>query len=136
MDLPRVALLVLAVLGFLDALWFALLTYRVLPPDTPFVPRFCRMDEATCARVVDAPEARALGLPNAVYGLAWYVAVGAWAVAPVASAHAPLVAIATFTVAFSAWLAWRLLFVLRTPCPLCFLGHGVNAGILVALAVS
>lgn len=130
-------LLALAAVGFLDALYFVLVTYRVIPPDPRWLPNVCRMDEATCARVVDTPYARVFGLPNAVYGLAWYAIVGAAAAGALASGAlpfcAPLVVASAATVAFSAYLAWSLLVKLRTPCPLCFLGHGVNAAILAAL---
>jgi hypothetical protein len=37
------------------------------------------------------------------------------------------------TVGFSAWLAWALVVRLRVLCPLCFLGHGINAGIAAVM---
>lgn len=133
------ALLALAAVGVLDALYFVLVTYGVARPDTKWVPRFCRMDEASCARVLDTRYARVLGLPNAVYGLAWYAVVGA--AATLASLGeplpcAPLLAGSAATVLLSAYLAWALLARLRVPCPLCFLGHAVNAALLAALALA
>lgn len=122
----------LALVGLLDALYFTLVAYRVVPPDARWVPRFCRMDAATCARVVEAPEARLLRLPNSVLGMAWYALVLLHSVMPLpAAAMLPL---AAATVLASAYLAWALLRKLRAPCPLCFLAHGLNAAILALLA--
>jgi uncharacterized membrane protein len=124
----------LSVLGALDALYFLLVTYRVVRPDTRWVPSFCRMDEATCARIVDTSYGRALGVPNALPGLAWYVATGAWGAASLASGQAllctPFLLAGAGVVAFSAYLAWALLTRLKVVCPLCFLAHGLNAALL------
>lgn len=139
MPVLHAALLALAVVGFLDALYFVAVTYRWMRPDPRWLPPLCRMDEATCARIVDTREARALGLPNSVYGLAWYAAVAAAAAVALATGALParplLLAGAATSVAFSLYLAWSLVR-LRTLCPLCFLGHGVNVALLVLLALS
>lgn len=134
------ALAALALVGLLDALYFVGVTYRWLRPDAPWLPRVCRMDGATCARVVDTPEARFFGLPNSVLGAAWYLLVLAAAGQALATGSLPhclpLLLVAAFTVAFSAYLAWALLVRLRAPCPLCFLGHAVNVGLLVLLLLA
>lgn len=139
MAADSLALAALAVVGLADALYFTLVTYRLVRPDSRWLPRVCRMDEATCARVVDTPYARVLGLPNAVYGMAWYALVLASALAPgpfVAAGGRPaLVAVAALTVLLSAYLAWALLARLRVACVLCFLGHGVNVAIAALLAL-
>jgi uncharacterized membrane protein len=121
----------LALLGLLDALYFTLVAYRVLAPDAAWLPRVCRMDEGTCARVVDAPEARLLRIPNSVLGLGWYALVLLHALRPLPCA--PLLLLGAASVAMSAYLAWALLRKLRAPCPLCFLGHGINAALLLLL---
>jgi len=133
-------LLGLAVLGFLDALYFVLVTYRWMRPDPPWLPRVCRLDEGTCARIVDTRHARVLGLPNAVFGLAWYGiagVAGAWMLAgrdlPFCG---PILAASLLTVALSAYLAWALVVRLRVACTLCFLGHGVNVALLLVLAAA
>ena len=133
-------ILALAAVGALDALYFVLVTYRVVPPDAAWLPRVCRIDEATCARIVDTPEARALGPPNAVLGLAFYLLVAAAAAAGLLTGTLPgcalLLAAALGATALSAYLAWALLARLRARCVLCFLGHGLNAALLVALALA
>lgn len=120
----------LAVLGLLLSLYFTTVTYRWIPPDARWLPRVCRMDERTCARIVDTREARALGVPNSVLGLAWYAVLLAAALgAPVP--RAALVAGALAAAALSVWLAWALVFRLRVACVLCFAGHAVNVAVLV-----
>jgi uncharacterized membrane protein len=133
-------LIILGVIGLVDATYFVLVSYRAMRPDPRWMPRVCRMDEATCARVVDTPSARILGLPNAVYGVAWYaVAIGAGA-AILVKGSLPLcwayVAVAAATVLLSAYLAWALVVRLHTPCVLCFVGHGVNVGLLAVFGAA
>lgn len=134
------ALLALAATGAYVALYFVLVTYRVVPPSVRWVPPVCRMDEGTCARVVWTREARLLGLPNSVYGLAWYAVVLAAAVAWIATGDLPakplLLAGSVASVAMSAVLLWALLVRLRTRCPLCFVGQAANALILAVLLIA
>ncbi|HEV8360804.1 MAG TPA: vitamin K epoxide reductase family protein [Candidatus Thermoplasmatota archaeon] len=134
------ALLAMAALGALDALYFTLVADRVVRPDTPWLPAFCRMDDATCARVVDAREARALGVPNSLLGLGWYaVLAGAasWGLATGALPVCPfLLAGAVAAALLSAWLAWALLARLRVRCPLCFAAHAINGAALVLLLLA
>lgn len=134
------ALVALAVVGALDALYFVLVDQRKIPPDPRWLPPVCRMDEATCVQIIDTPYARVLGLPNAVYGLTWYLllaSLAAWAlVTGELLLCVPLLVVAGLTVLLSAYLAWALLVKLETVCPLCFLGHGINAAILVVLLLA
>lgn len=133
-------IVVLALVGALDALYFVLVDQRKLRPDPRWLPPVCRMDEATCMRILDTPYARVFGWPNAVYGLAWYVLLGTLATWALVTGQlllcVPLIVIAILTVLLSVYLAWALLFQLETLCPLCFLGHGINAAILVALVLA
>lgn len=135
-----VLLLAAATLGVLDALYFLLVIYRVLPPDTRLVPGFCRMDTGTCGRIIDHPSARLFRLPNATYGLAWYVVVAAFALVDLVGVAIPaggcwaLLGASALTVAVSSYLAYVLLGRLHTFCRLCFLGHAMNVAILGGLA--
>lgn len=128
----------LALVGLANALFFISVTYRWVRSDAPWLPRVCRMDEGTCARVVDTPQARVFGLPNSVLGAAWYLVVLAAAGQALATGSLryclPLLLVAAFTVVFSAYLAWALVAQLRIVCVLCFLGHGVNVALLALLA--
>ncbi|MGH2670381.1 MAG: vitamin K epoxide reductase family protein [bacterium] len=112
------ALVALAAIGLADALYFVI----ARPP------------------VVRGPYARVLGLPNPVYGLAWYGVVLVAGTARLLGGRIPLcavlLAVAAGTVALSAFLAWALVVRLRTPCLFCFAGHLVNAALLVVLALA
>lgn len=81
--------------------------------------------------VVESPRARLLGgIPNAGFGVAYYVLLGAgvWAASQPWQA-AVLVAAALAAAAMSAALAYSLLFVTRMPCPYCWTSHVVNAAL-------
>lgn len=81
--------------------------------------------------VVMSPRAKAGGVPNALIGLLYYGLLLAltpflqfphvWAIALAAS---------TVAAAFSAYLAYSLLFVTRLPCAYCWAGHVVNWALL------
>lgn len=129
------ALAAAALVGLADALYFVAVTYRWIAPDAAWVPRACRMDEATCARIVDTRYGRALGLPNAVFGAVWYLAAlatGAWlAVHGALPSCGPLLVVAAGVVLFSVYLLWALVQQLAVDCPLCYLAHGLNLVILL-----
>lgn len=131
-----VILLALAILGFLDALYFVLVDAGRLRPDARLVPPVCRMDEKTCARVLDTGYARVFGVSNAALGLVWYGIVAAAAGFAVVEGRMPfclfLAVAAGVTVLVSVYLLWALVARLRTACPLCFAGHAINALIFSA----
>lgn len=130
----------MGLVGLLIAIYFTLVTYRIVPPDTPWVPSFCRMEEETCFTVLDSEHARVFGVPNCVLGLGWYGGatvgglVGAW------TGTVPLLELLTLvgvvTVAVSAYLAYALVAILETHCRLCYTSHLLNAGLTLALASS
>jgi uncharacterized membrane protein len=84
--------------------------------------------------VVTTPRARVLGVPNALIGFAYYLALLVlapslqnqfwWMVALAASALAA---------AMSLYLAYSLLFVTRMRCVYCWTGHVVNWLIFIVL---
>ncbi len=135
--MESVLLLALAILGALDAAYFVAVTYRWMAPDARFVPAFCRMDAGSCASIVDTRWARVFGLPNAVWGLGWYVIVAAAALGAMPGFPTPwcagLLVASGATVAFSALLFWAIVWRLRTRCPLCFAGHAINVAIFLVL---
>lgn len=121
------------------AVYFTLVTYRIVPPDARWVPAFCRMDEETCAAVIDSEYARVFRVPNSLLGLGWYGAATGAGLAGLAGGTVPLcptfVLVALVTVVVSVYLAWSLLFRLETHCPLCYTSHLLNGGLLVAFVL-
>ncbi len=130
----RALLLVLALAGLAIAAYFTGVSYRLIAPDAFFIPRRCRLGEATCARVLDTPRARVFGVPNSLLGTAYYLAVIGLAIAGGAGAAPGWVLVAyrltaLGTVALGAYLSWSLLFLTRVPCVLCFTAHAINLAI-------
>ena len=127
-------LLGLGTLGLLDAVYFTLVTYGWLRPDPRWLPGICRMDTDTCARIVQSRWAKVFGLPNSVYGIAWYAIVIVAGVAGLVTGTIArcqdLAGAALVVVAVSLLLVWALVARLRTPCALCYAAHVVNVLIL------
>ena len=125
-----ILLLTLSAAGFLIAAWFTLVTYGVVPPDGKFIPAFCRMDQGTCATVLRHSDARALGLPNALYGALFYLLVAVSAVAGSGNLFRQIMILASWiAVALGVYLSYSLLFKIRVRCVLCFTSHAINAAI-------
>lgn len=77
--------------------------------------------------VVMTARAKLTGLPNALLGSIFYVAV--LIATPFLATHLVWMAVfaaAALAGAFSIFLAFSLLFVTRMPCPYCWTGHVVN----------
>jgi uncharacterized membrane protein len=88
--------------------------------------------------VVESPRARVFaGVPNAAFGLLYYIALAAsvpflayravWTTALAASLAAAL---------FSVYLAYSLLFVTRMPCFYCWTSHAANVALVVLLLLA
>lgn len=134
----RALLLVLALAGLAIAAYFTGVSYRLIAPDAFFIPRRCRLGEATCARVLDTPRARVFGVPNSLLGMAYYLAVIGLAIAG-GPGRVPgwmciaYQAVSLGTVALGVYLSWSLLFLTRVPCVLCFSAHAINLAIALLL---
>lgn len=129
---------VLSLVGLAISSYFTAVAYRWIEPDAPWVPPVCRLDEGTCARVVDTPRAKVFGLPNSLLGQLWYVALIVGVVTgaigwPVVGSLFLFAAMGT--VALGAYLTYSLLFLTRVNCRLCFTSHALNAALLVLLVV-
>ena len=126
----------LAAIGLLVSVYFTGVAYRWFPPDVRWVPNVCRLDEATCASVVFTPQARLVGVPNSLLGIAWYAALLVGVATGVVwrpPYHALYLAAASLTVAFAGYLTHALVRVLRVGCRLCFASHAINATLLALL---
>ena len=73
------------------------------------------------------------GVPNAGLGAVYYaaVAIGVWLTLP--GVCTALLAAAVCAGALSAFLGYRLLFVVKMPCPFCWTGHLANFALLALL---
>lgn len=120
----------LAAVGLAISSYFTAVAYRWTTPDVRWIPAFCRLEERTCASVVFTPSARVFGPPNSLLGQVFYAALLAGAASGrLADPQLwwPCLGASLVTVGLGVYLSHALLFVLRVPCPLCFVSHGVNA---------
>jgi len=93
-----------------------------------------RRGELTEPSVVQSPAATVIaGIPNAGLGAAYYsaVAVGVWLTG--AAVCTALLVTAVCAAALSGLLGYRLLFVVKMPCPFCWTGHAANFALLALL---
>lgn len=129
---------VLAALGMYNSVYFTLLAYRLVPPSARLVPAVCRLEDSACDAVVHTPPARLIGgIPNALLGIVYYMAIfiaaatnALWRL-PVTVAFA---AAGALTVALGAYLAYELIAVMRVRCVLCMASHGMNAALFAVFA--
>ncbi len=124
-------LAVVAIVLFLVAAYFTTLTLGVAPGLSARLGtwlRACGADAATCSAVARTPYARLFGgVPNAVFGMAWAMALLGLAVAWIANGRLfvplPYLYVAAASVATGAVLIHALVRVLRQRCPLCMTAH-------------
>jgi uncharacterized membrane protein len=135
----QLALFIAGLAGLAVSSYFTGVTYGHLPADWGFVPRACRLEARTCHQILDTREARVFGLPNAVLGMVYYAVLLAVAARGVRLSEpwaTLLLAVAWGTVGLGVFLTYRLLAVLRVPCPLCLFAHALNLGIALLLTRS
>ncbi len=109
------ALVLLALVGFANAVYFTLLAYRLLAPGVGVLPRVCRLSDHACEAVVHTKYGRLLGIPNSVPALGYYLLVVAAAgTRDPRLLDASLVG-ATVTVLLAPYLLWALFVKLKTP---------------------
>ena len=125
------ALYLLSATGLLISLYFLLVYYKFIPPNAAYIPRFCRLDERTCETILHTPYARLLGIPNFYPGIIFYILVIIYG--SDSNAIHTLVGLSGVTVLAGMYLGYALLFQLKVPCMLCFMGHVVNLIIFVVL---
>jgi uncharacterized membrane protein len=117
-----IVLLVLAVAGLANAVYFTLVYYHVIRPDSQRIPSVCRMSDQACRAVVFTRYGRVLGVPNSLLGIPFYLLVIDVALARLFTrAQGPLdeaLIGAAVAVALAIYLIHALLFRLKTRCTL------------------
>jgi uncharacterized membrane protein len=105
-----------------------------LSPDDHRIPRFCRMDEETCVAVLNHPDGRLLGIPNAWLGLCYYALVFVHAVVHPPWAGTAVLVVAWLAVVLGVGLVYSLAFRVGKRCSLCLTAHGIN--LIIALILT
>jgi uncharacterized membrane protein len=126
--IERLAIGTLAVVGLVISAYFAAAYHKLEPNIDRFIPRFCRIEPATCTSVLQSPQARLFGLPNFDLGILYYTGLLGSAVLPMLwkQLFGVLFLGSIITVVTGFYLSYVLVFRLRIRCMLCFLSHAVN----------
>ena len=122
--------LILSIIGFADSLYFTLIHYGYFGIGSPLVLMVCQAEVGACGTVATTPWAQAFGIPNSIFGMAFYVMIFAASVVRLTSRPWPalplLAGSSIVAAAFSIVLAWALIFRMRALCPLCFTAQVIN----------
>ena len=124
----------LCLLGLWISIYFTGVSYHWFSHDVRWVPKVCRLKEASCQLVLQTPRAKLFGIPNSVYGIGLYLYLGAFFLSFPLPWILGFLGIALATLR-SIYLAYSLLFVTRVACPLCFTSHGINLILFIYLWV-
>jgi uncharacterized membrane protein len=139
--LIRGAILVLALAGFADGLYFTFGYYGRIKK-ARWVPEIlCAREGSSCVTVVQTPYARVFGLPNSLLGLLYYALLMGWVISGRRLRKlAPwggwaLLAISGITLALGFYLIHALRRKLHVDCPLCYTAHAINTALFVLLVL-
>ena len=141
----RGLILIFAVAGLLDALYFTLAYYGQVRR-TRWVPEvLCAREGSNCVTVVRTIYARVFGPPNSLLGIVYYTVLIGWVLAGGGQASAAgtavwlhrvwwlLVAASGVAVGLAVYLTHALWRILGVHCPLCYAAHAINLALLVML---
>ena len=144
----RILIVVLSVVGLANALYFTFAYYGRIKK-ARWVPEIlCAREGSSCVTVVQTPYARVFGVPNSLLGIIYYFlliwsAFYNWSIPLDLRFHGTyydvgnsfqLLTIASFiTVLLGFYLIYALRRKLHTHCPMCYLGHAINATLFILL---
>jgi len=145
----RASIVVLSLAVLLNACYFTFAYYGRIKK-ARWVPEIlCAREGSSCVTVVQTPYARVFGVPNSVLGILYYLILIGWVligqpgggivtvgslVLALFTLALEVVSLGTVLVGF--YLIYALVAKLHTHCPLCYLGHAINAALLVLLVAS
>ncbi len=133
--IQRIIIGLLSLLGFLISLYLAAMYHKFVPSIAHHVPRFCRIEPATCSTVLVTPQARLFGVPNFDLGMLYYTSLLGSAILPSLWRQLYLMLFlgSVLAIATGFYLSYVLLFRLHIRCMLCFVSHAVNLLIFLIL---
>jgi uncharacterized membrane protein len=145
----RASIALLSLAGLVNAFYFTFAYYGRIKK-ARWVPEIlCAREGSSCVTVVQTPYGRVFGVPNSLLGILYYLVLIGWdfsgaSFGPtvmmgghgVAVSTLALVAASAGTVLLGFYLIYALIEKLHTHCPLCYLGHAINATLLFLLVAS
>lgn len=146
----RTLIFVLSLVGLANALYFTFAYYGRIKK-ARWVPEIlCAREGSSCVTVVQTPYARVFGVPNSLLGIIYYLllivsAFKEWSIPldvpfngtyyAAGNSFQLLTVASAITLLLGFYLIYALRRKLHTHCPLCYLGHAINATLLVLLMV-
>lgn len=138
----------LSLVGLANALYFTFAYYGRIKK-ARWVPEIlCAREGSSCVTVVQTPYARVFGVVNSLLGIFYYFLLIGWVFTGVSfgptmtvgsrgvsASNLALIASSAATVLLGFYLIYALRRKLQTYCPLCYLGHAINATLLVLLMI-
>jgi len=146
----RGAVIVLALAGMADALYFTFAYYGRVRKSR-WVPQvLCAREGSGCVTVVRTPYGSVFGVPNSLLGIIYYVLLLLWAVAGQSARLTVQINMTLYTVTFTNlllgassvtvalgfYLVFALRRILHTDCPFCYAAHLINIILLVLLILA
>lgn len=154
----RILIILLSVVGLANALYFTFAYYGRIKKARWVPELFCAREGSSCVTVVQTPYARVFGVPNSLLGIVYYLLLIVWAftdlsfgplvidlsVGPIVIAGRHGVPVSTMglfaasvvTILTGFYLIYALRRKLHTHCPMCYLGHAINATLFILLWVA
>jgi uncharacterized membrane protein len=146
--LLRSVIVILSLVGLADALYFTFAYYGRIKKARWVPELFCAREGSSCVTVVQTKYARVFGVPNSLLGIIYYclLMIGVtdgWSFGidlhfqatyiVLSLGHALMILASAVTVALGFYLIYALRTKLHTHCPLCYLGHAINATLFIIL---
>lgn len=127
---------ILALTGLLVSIYLATIYTDSPLPRRNDSSQACALGGGECEEVVHTPQSQTLGVPNSLLGVGYYAVILAAVGTRLVTGRWPLpfamIALLIGGVAFSMYLLYSMLFVLRQSCPYCITAHAVNGALAVA----
>lgn len=120
--------------GLLISLYFLAVYAGLIKGNKSLIPsEIC--SENSCVSVLQTPFSRVFKVPNFYLGIFYYLIIlGGSIFGAVNQFHAMFLLVSWLVVGFSVYLAYALIFRLKTNCVLCFVSHVIN--LVIALRIS
>ncbi len=123
-------------IGFLISLYFTLVYLDISIPLVDSVANFCRLDTRQCQKVLETESSHLFGMGNFILGLFYYGVLLIYLILPASVAWVFFILIVMMcwsVVILSLYLAYELVYILKIPCRLCFISHGINVAIALLI---
>ena len=131
-----IILTIISILGLIISLYFLIVYKGIIKGMNKLLPKeIC--SENTCNAILETRFAKVFKIPNFILGIFYYIIILLASLYPyyLVFFRVFFILLSWFVVAFSLYLAYTLIFKLRTICVLCFISQIINLGIAILLCI-